>query len=116
MTVVAAPARLLRSRRPWKLLSETVSEITFQKKPSKFKEKIIASKVSGSDNGISFNRAEEVNFDFYRNTVLIADNNLVSPIADRAFSFYTYKLEGSFYDKNEKLTNQIEMSDYNVSC
>ena len=90
-------------------LSETVSEITFQKKPSKFKEKIIASKVSGSDNGISFNRAEEVNFDFYRNTVLIADNNLVSPIADRAFSFYTYKLEGSFYDKNEKLISKIKV-------
>lgn len=40
-------------------LSETVSEINFQKKPKKFKEKIIASKVSGRDNGISFNRAED---------------------------------------------------------
>ena len=90
-------------------LSETVSEITFQKRPKKFKEKIIASKVSGSDNGISFNRAEEVNFDFYRNAVLVAENNLVSPIADEAFSFYTYKLEGSFYDKNEKLISKIKV-------
>jgi hypothetical protein len=90
-------------------LSETVSEITFQKRPKKFKEKIIASKVSGSDNGISFNRAEEVNFDFYRNAVLVAENNLVSPIADGAFSFYTYKLEGSFYDKNEKLISKIKV-------
>ena len=91
-------------------MSETISEITFQKKPSKFKEKIIASKVSGSDNGISFNRAEEVNFDFYRNAVLIADNNLVSPIADGAFSFYSFKLEGSFYDKNEKLISKIKVT------
>ena len=90
-------------------LSETVSEIAFQKRPKKFKEKIIASKVSGSDNGISFNRAEEVNFDFYRNAVLVAENNLVSPIADGAFSFYTYKLEGSFYDKNEKLISKIKV-------
>ena len=90
-------------------LSETVSEIAFQKRPKKFKEKIIASKVSGSDNGISFNRAEEVNFDFYRNAVLVAENNLVSPIADEAFSFYTYKLEGSFYDKNEKLISKIKV-------
>ncbi len=91
-------------------LSETVSEITFQKKPRKFKEKIIASKVSGSDNGISFNRAEEVNFDFYRNAVLVAENNLVSPIADGAFSFYTFKLEGSFYDKNEKLISKVKVT------
>jgi len=91
-------------------LSETVSEITFQKKPRKFKEKIIASKVSGSDNGISFNRAEEVNFDFYKNAVLVAENNLVSPIADEAFSFYTFKLEGSFYDKNEKLISKVKVT------
>ena len=90
-------------------LSETVSEITFQKNPKKFKEKIIASKVSGSDNGISFNRAEEANFDFYSNLVFVAENNLVSPIADRAFNYYTYKLEGSFYDKNEKLISKVKV-------
>ena len=37
-------------------LSETVSKITFQK-PDKLKETIIASKVSGNDNGFSFNTA-----------------------------------------------------------
>lgn len=91
-------------------LSETVSEITFQKRPRRFKEKILASKVSGSDNGISFNRAQEVNFDFYNNAVLIAENNLVSPIADEAFSFYTFKLEGSFYDKNAKLISKVKVT------
>ena len=91
-------------------LSETISEITFQKKPAEFKEKIIASKVSGSDNGISFNRAEEANFDFYSNAVLIAENNLVSPISDDAFRYYRYELEGSFYDKNGRLINKIKVN------
>ena len=91
-------------------LSETISEITFQKKPAEFKEKIIASKVSGSDNGISFNRAEEANFDFYSNAVLIAENNLVSPISDNAFRYYRYELEGSFYEKNGRLINKIKVN------
>ena len=43
-------------------LSETISKIT--KSPKNFKERIIASKVSGDDNGFSFNQASEVNFDF----------------------------------------------------
>ena len=91
-------------------LSETISEITFQKKPAEFKEKIIASKVSGSDNGISFNRAEEANFDFYSNAILIAENNLVSPISDNAFRYYSYELEGSFYEKNGRLINKIKVN------
>ena len=91
-------------------LSETISEITFQKNPAEFKEKIIASKVSGSDNGISFNRAEEANFDFYSNAVLIAENNLVSPISDNAFRYYRYELEGSFYEKNGRLINKIKVN------
>ena len=89
-------------------LSETISEIKFQKKPKKFKEKIIASKVSGTDNGISFNRAEDANINFYDNNVVFG-NDLISPISTNAFSYYSYKLEGSFYDKNRKLINKIKL-------
>ncbi len=89
-------------------LSETVSEIIFQKKPKKFKEKIIASKVSGRDNGISFNRAEDANINFYSNSVEFG-NYLVSPISTNAFSYYTYKLTGTFYEKNGKLINKINV-------
>ena len=89
-------------------LSETVSEIKFQKKPKKFKEKIIASKVSGRDNGISFNRAEDANINFYDNSVEFG-NDLISPISTNAFSYYNYKLEGTFYDKNGKLINKINL-------
>ena len=90
-------------------LSETISEISYQKKPINFKEKIIASKVSGSNNGISFNRAQEANFDFYNNRVLIGEINLVSPISEDAFGYYQFQLEGSFYDKNQRLINKIKV-------
>ena len=89
-------------------LSETVSEIKFQKKPKRFKENIVASKVSGRDNGISFNRAEDANINFYNNNVEFG-NDLVSPISTNAFSYYKFKLEGTFYDKNGKLINKIKL-------
>ena len=89
-------------------LSETVSEIKYQKRPKNFKEKIIASKVSGTDNGISFNRAEDANINFYDNSVELG-NDLISPISSNAFSYYRFKLVGTFYDKNGKLINKINI-------
>ena len=87
-------------------LSETISEIAYQK-PDKFTEKIIASKVSGNDNGFSFNSAQSANFSFYDNTVTL-NAPLVSPIANNAFSYYEYKLEGVFYE-GSKLLNKIHV-------
>ena len=89
-------------------LSETMSKITYQKNPKLFKEKITASKVSGENNGISLNRAQDMNLDFYQNIVPFG-NKLISPIADAAFSHYKYKLVGSFYEKNGKLINKIKL-------
>ncbi len=86
-------------------LSETVSKISHQK-PTNFKEHIVASKVSGSDNGVSFNRAEDVNFNLYKNTVEIG-NEIISPIATYAFGYYNYRLVGNFYDKNGQMINKI---------
>ena len=88
-------------------LSETISEITY-KAPDDFKEKIIASKVSGNDNGFSLNSAEESDFSFYNNTVNI-NAEIVSPIADYGFNYYNYKLEGVFYDSNGQLINKINV-------
>ena len=88
-------------------LSETISEITFRA-PDDFKEKIIASKVSGDDNGFSLNSAEESDFSFYNNTINI-NAEIVSPIADYAFNYYNYKLEGVFYDSNGHLINKVEV-------
>ncbi|OIQ16987.1 DUF5686 and carboxypeptidase regulatory-like domain-containing protein [Lacinutrix sp. MedPE-SW] len=86
-------------------LSETISKIEYQK-PRRLKEKIIASKVSGDSNGFSFNNATDVNYNFYKNTIEL-ENNVISPIADYAFNYYNYKLEGTFYDDNNNLINKI---------
>ena len=90
-------------------LSETVSKIWYQKRPKNFKEVIVASKVSGQDNGISFNRAADVNFNLYKNLVPVADAEIFSPIANYAFSYYRFKLTGTFYNENGKLINKIQI-------
>lgn len=88
-------------------LSETVSKITFQK-PDKMKEVIVASKVSGNDNGFSFNTAGSTVFDCYEN-YLPFQINVVSPIADNAFNYYKYKFEGSFFNENNQQINKIKV-------
>ncbi|WP_055446490.1 DUF5686 and carboxypeptidase regulatory-like domain-containing protein [Lacinutrix mariniflava] len=89
-------------------LSETISEIEYQK-PKRLKEKILASKVSGDASGFSFNNATDVNYNFYQNTFDLG-NTVISPIADYAFNYYNYKLEGVFYDDNNNLINKILIS------
>lgn len=88
-------------------LSETISEIEYMS-PDKLKEKIIASKVSGDNNGFSFNTASDVDFNFYNNTIELG-NQIISPIADYAFNYYRYKLEGIFYDDKGNLINKIKV-------
>ncbi|MBL4662430.1 MAG: carboxypeptidase-like regulatory domain-containing protein, partial [Flavobacteriaceae bacterium] len=85
-------------------LSESISEIAYQR-PDDFKERIIASKVSGDDNGFSFNSAMDANFSFYENTIDL-NAAIVSPIAGPALSYYRYKLDGIFYE-GSKLINKI---------
>ncbi|UMB59354.1 DUF5686 and carboxypeptidase regulatory-like domain-containing protein [Lutibacter sp. A80] len=88
-------------------LSETVSKISF-KQPNLFKEKILASKVSGNNSGFSFNQASEVNFNFYKNTIDL-ESKVISPIASYALNYYTYKLIGTFYEGTH-LINKIEVT------
>src|SRR5690554_2656467 len=88
-------------------LSETVSKIAYQK-PNNFKEHIIASKVSGNDNGFSFNSAQEANFSFYESTIEI-NVPLVSPLAGNAFSYYNFTLEGVFYEESQMI-NKIKVT------
>ena len=88
-------------------LSETVSKITFQK-PDKLKENIIASKISGNDSGFSYNTAMNTNYDFYENYIDF-NINMISPIADNAFNYYKYKIEGTFLDDNNNTINKIKV-------
>ncbi|MBO6632614.1 MAG: carboxypeptidase-like regulatory domain-containing protein, partial [Psychroserpens sp.] len=87
-------------------LSETVSKLEFLR-PNKLKENILASKVSGDDNGFSFNNAIDVDFDIYGNTIEIG-NQIITPIANNAFGYYRYELEGVFYDDRGNLVNKIK--------
>ena len=89
-------------------LSETISKISFEK-PNKLKEKIIASKISGNNKGYSYNTASLSTYDFYENT-LEFDIKLISPIADNAFNYYKYKLEGTFFDDNNQQINKIKVT------
>jgi len=88
-------------------LSETISKISYRK-PNDFRERIIASKVSGNDNGFSFNSAQESTFSFYENT-LDLNAEIVSPIGVSAMNYYNYELEGIFYE-GSKLINKIKVS------
>ncbi len=87
-------------------LSETMSKIKYLK-PELF-ETVTASKVSGNSTGISFNSAMDVDFNLYNNTVNI-NNDIISPIADYAFNYYRYKLEGEFYDDEGHLIHKINI-------
>lgn len=88
-------------------LSETFSNIYYQA-PQQFKEEITASKVSGSDNGFSWNNAEDFNVSFYENTISF-NIEMISPIADYAFNYYDYQLEGVFYDSHGFLINKVKV-------
>ncbi|MDV6167943.1 DUF5686 and carboxypeptidase regulatory-like domain-containing protein [Flavobacterium sp. DG1-102-2] len=89
-------------------LSETVSHITFEQ-PDNLKERIIASKVSGNDNGFSYNTAMNTYYNFYDNYVDFDDIQMISPIAGSAMNYYKYKLEGTFFDENNNQINKIKL-------
>ena len=89
-------------------LSETISKLEFLR-PDRLKEKITASKVSGDDSGFSFNNAIDVDFNIYENTVELG-NNIISPIANNAFGYYRFRLEGVFYDDLGNLINKIRVT------
>ena len=88
-------------------LSETVSKIAFEK-PNNLKEKIVASRISGNNKGYSYNTAKSSTYDFYNNTLEFGVN-MISPIADNAFNYYKFKLEGTFFENNQQI-NKIKVS------
>ncbi len=88
-------------------LSETVSKLTFEK-PNNYKEKIIASKISGNDKGYSYNTARSSFYDLYDNMVGF-NVKMISPIASNAFQYYKYKLESTFFDESNHQINKIKV-------
>jgi len=88
-------------------LSETVSHITFEQ-PDNLKEKVLASKVSGSDNGFSFNSAMSTFYNFYDDFIDF-EVKMVSPIAKGALGYYKYKFEGSSFDEQGHEIDKIKV-------
>ncbi|MXN90782.1 carboxypeptidase-like regulatory domain-containing protein [Flavobacterium sp. Sd200] len=88
-------------------LSETVSKITFEQ-PDNIKERIVASKISGNDRGFSYNTALGTFYNFYNNYVEY-NINMISPLANNAFNYYKFKLEGTFFDENNNQINKIKL-------
>jgi len=91
-------------------LSESVAKF-HHKIPKYYKEDMLASKLSGYSQGFSWNRAEDVLFNFYNNLLKFeyySDRGFISPISNTALFYYRYKLEGTFYD-NDQLINKIKV-------
>jgi len=80
-------------------LSESVSKVYIQADPARKKEVMISSKVSGSDNGFSLNRATFMDFNLYDEKLEI-ERDILSPLADNAFSYYNFHFLGRYRDKN----------------
>lgn len=87
--------------------SESESDIYF-KAPNEYREVMLASKVSGESNGISFNNFTDSHFNFYEEHIDF-NRDFLSPIADRALSYYTYKLVGTTIDNGGRIINKIEV-------
>ncbi|MFT7588758.1 MAG: hypothetical protein ACI959_000970, partial [Limisphaerales bacterium] len=91
-------------------LSESQSRL-FIKRPNNSREIMYASKISGDDQGFSWNEAKAMDFNWYENKINISDlveRTLISPLADNAIFFYRYKLLGTFFDEG-RLINKIEI-------
>ncbi|HZH36698.1 MAG TPA: DUF5686 family protein [Flavisolibacter sp.] len=90
-------------------LSESVTKVAF-KRPDKIKLEVVSSRQSGGGFGIS------VPFfvNFYTNNVNLFSGNInprgfVSPLADGAFHFYTFRFEGNFFE-GEKMIDRIRVT------
>lgn len=91
-------------------LSESESRLSY-KQPDNYHEEMISSKVSGSNRAFSFNRASDININFYDNITNmegLSNRPFISPIADNALFYYDYKLIGTSMENGE-LVNKIEL-------
>lgn len=93
------------SRKGILYLSESESRYTV-KLPDEEHEELISSKVSGRNNAFSWNRASELDVNFYENLQDwqgLTNRPLVSPIADNALSFYKYRLLGTISENGRDI-------------
>ena len=97
---VARDLDLDTNRRGILYQSESLSTYSFEL-PNKVKEEMIASKVTGQNTAFSYNKASDLDVNFYKNTFIVpglSSHGFVSPMADNALQFYHYKLLGTKTD------------------
>ncbi len=82
-------------------LLESVSEVTYES-PNTIKEKVISVRSIGNDNGITPNNY--INRSIYEPQIA----GIVSPLSPRAFSYYGFSYEGSFFDRGREI-NKIRV-------
>lgn len=107
---VAAALDLDSNRKGILYQSESLSNMSFQQ-PNKFKEVMIASKVAGQNTAFSYNKASDMQVNFYRSLFHITGLSaraFVSPAASEAMLFYNYKLLGSVTE-NGKTIDKIQV-------
>jgi len=80
------------------ILYQSETQSTIYLRQADKKEIMIASKVAGDNKGFSFNSGLDLQVNFYNNLLhwdALGNSNFVSPIAENALSYYTYRLAGS---------------------
>jgi hypothetical protein len=91
--------------------SESISNFNYER-PNKVKEVTISSRMAGITPTFSYNKASDLQANFYNNIFLVeglSSNGYVSPVADNAFSYYRYKLAGQT-EENGKTIYKIQLS------
>jgi hypothetical protein len=90
-------------------LSETMARYSFSQ-PDKQKIEVLSTRVSGQSGGFGFSNPQVISF--YENKVELTRNlnprGFISPIADNALQFYTYKYRGAFFEDGKQV-NKIEV-------
>jgi hypothetical protein len=77
--------------------SESLSTYSFEQ-PHKVKEVFIASKVAGSNPPFGYNKASDLQVNFYNDLFYVdglSTHGFVSPVSDYAFKYYKFKLLGT---------------------
>lgn len=90
--------------------SESLSTFNYQS-PNKVKEITIASRNAGINTAFGYNKASDLQANFYHNIFSIpglSTRGYVSPVASYAFNFYRYKLIGSTV-QNGQTIDKIEV-------
>lgn len=77
-------------------LTESINEVSY-KRPSTYHEKVISIRSQGVDSDT--NPMPYINSSFYDDKV----SEAISPLSPKAFSYYRFELEGSFFDRGYEI-------------